>query len=550
MLAVSSASYQFEDLSTFLKVYEESISKASLFLPPGAITGDVANEFKLDLIVPVIGRQGPFSVQVVHRGEDGSLGLHLPEIPTVAQASFDTLFGFIDEVRTMLVASGEFIGRDEYNKMAGQLAVAERAARPSAESDTKAPPRRVVRGIPIPDTSGEQPTLSGTMADRTFRDAMVGMAMEQSTGLLTVKYPDGTARYGYWLRGGPVGWRTEPLNEDEVLGVLLYKAEQITKEQIQESLALMKSDGSRQGEALVKMGVIDFVQLVRVLSKQVEYVLQQVLKDRQGEWMFHVLAELPEQFLTPPMNVPSLLFRGLYTHARDLSGTQLEETLASSMDRYLLIPEEAAHVLGNLQLSRKERGLVDVVLSNSWRLREVFSVSPLGRGQTSAFIWSLMELSLLKMTDQEDQSRTLARIQERIGRKKKSLRGTHFDVLELHWVCMGSEVTPAYERLKQEFSRDRFSDLSPAQEADIQAINAALETAHTVLDSESSRRKYRAEVIEKDTIAGSAEMLGKQGEMAIMRRDRSAACGAFSMAAELVPGESSYRDGLRRATTV
>jgi hypothetical protein len=549
-LAVSSASYQFEDLSTFLKVYEESISKGSLFLPAGAISEDVANEFKLDLIVPIIGRQGPFSAQVVHRAKDGSLGLHLPEIPSTAQAAFDSLFGFIDEVRTMLVASGEFIGRDEYNKMAGQLAVAERAAGPSAESGTPPPPTRAIRGIPIPDTSGEQPTLSGSMADRSLRDSMVGMAMEESTGLLTVKYSDGTARYGYWLRGGPVGWRTEPLNEDEVLGVLLYKAEQITKEQIRDSLALMKADGSRQGEALVKMGVLDFIQLVRVLSKQVEYVLQQVMKDRQGEWMFHVLGELPEQFLAPPMNVPSLLFRGLYTHARELSGKQLEETLTSSMDRYLLIPEEAVRILGDLQLSRKERGLIDVVLSNSWRLREVFSVSPLGRGQTSAFIWSLMELSLLKMTEQEDQSRTLARIQERIGRKKKSLRGTHFDVLELHWVCMGSEVTPAYERLKQEFSRDRFPDLSPTQEADIQAFNAAFETAHTVLGSDSSRRKYRAEVIEKDTIAGSAEMLGKQGEMAIMRRDRSAACGAFSMAAELAPGVSSFRDGLRRATTV
>ena len=549
-MAVRSASYQFEDLTTFLKVYEESISKSSMFLPAGAVTGEVANEFKLDLIVPVIGRQGPFPAQVVHRGPDGSIGLHLPEIPTKAQAAFDTLFGFIDEVRTMLVDSGEFIGRDEYNKIAGQLAVAERAVQAGAASEPKAAPRRASRGIPIPDTSGEQPTLSGTMVDRSLRDAMVGMAMEKSTGLLTVKYPDGSTRYGYWLRGGPVGWRTEPMNEDEVLGVLLYKAEQITKEQIKESLALMKADGSRQGEALVKMGVLDFVQLVRVLSKQAEYVLQRVMQDRQGEWAFHVLAELPEQFLSPALNVPSMLFRALYTHARDLSGKQLEETLAPNMDRYVTIPEEGSHVLENLQLSRKEKGLVDVVQSNSWRLREVFSVSPLGRGQTSAFIWSVMELSLLKMADQEDQSRTLARVEERIDRKKRSLRGTHFDVLELHWVCMGSEVTPAFERLKQEVARDRFTDLTPAQEADIQAINTGLEAAHAMLNSDASRRRYRAEVVEKDTIAGSAEMLGKQGEMAIMRRDRSAACGAFSMAAELVPGEPSYRDGLRRATMV
>ena len=126
-MAVRSASYKFEDLSTFLKVYEESICKSSLLLPSGAVKEDVADEFKLDLIIPVIGRQGPLPVQVVHRGKDGSLGLHLPEIPPKVQASFDTLFGFIDEIRTMFVESGEFIGRDEYNIVAGKLAVAERA---------------------------------------------------------------------------------------------------------------------------------------------------------------------------------------------------------------------------------------------------------------------------------------------------------------------------------------------------------------------------------------------------------------------------------------
>ena len=119
---------------------------------------------------------------------------------------------------------------------------------------------------------------------------MVGFAVEQSTGLLTVKYPDGTLRYGYWLRGGPVGWRTEPMKEDEVLGVLLYKAEQITAEQVKASLEIMKRDGCRQGEALVEMGLLDFATLIRVLGKQNEFVLQKIMTDRQGEWTFHTLS--------------------------------------------------------------------------------------------------------------------------------------------------------------------------------------------------------------------------------------------------------------------
>ena len=548
-MAARHATYEYTTLAVFLKAYEESISKSSLFLPAGAIDGEVANEFKLDVIVPMIGRQGPIPVQVVHRGPDGSLGLHLPEIPVDVKASFDSLFGFIGDVRDFLVDSQQLIGRTEYNDVIRRLAKAETRAKQAEESEGGGNHRRG-RGIPIPDVSSIQSTLSGQMSDRSLRDAMVSFAIERSTGLLKIDYPDGGCRYGYWLNGGPVGWRTEPMNEDEVLGVLLYKAEQITKEQVAESLEIMKRQGSRQGEALVEMGVIDFTQLIRVLSKQAEFVLQQVMSDRSGEWSFFVLSRLPEQFMPTPIKVPSIMFRALYSHAREMNTTQLEEKIQANMDRYLSIEPAATHVMDELQLTKKEKGFIEVVVSSSWRLREVFSVSPLGRGQTSAFVWALDELGLLLMNDQEDESRTKARVNDRIQRKKMQLRGTHFDVIEVHWVCMKSDIKDAYNRLKAEFQADRFSNLEPLQVEAIELINARLDEAHAVLENDSTRRKYRGEVIEKDAIINSAEMLGKQGEMAIMRRDRREACGAFAKAAELLPSEPSFRDGLRRATTI
>ena len=45
----------------------------------------------------------------------------------------------------------------------------------------------------------------------------VDAAVEQVTGLMTIEYPDGKVRYGFWDKGGPVGWRTEPMAEDEAL---------------------------------------------------------------------------------------------------------------------------------------------------------------------------------------------------------------------------------------------------------------------------------------------------------------------------------------------
>lgn len=548
-MAVRQQTYEYSDLGAFLKSYNEHISNASLFFASGTIDKDVANEFKLDLVIPLVGRQGPIPAQVVHRGPDGSIGVHLPEIPGPVQKAFDELLSFIGDVRTHLVESKQLVPREDYNALLKRLAVAETAAE-SGRASSDAPARRAGRGIPIPDTRGQAPLRQGTLSDRSLRDAMVGLAVEQSTGLLTITYPDGTLRYGYWLRGGPVGWRTEPMKEDEVLGVLLYKAEQITAEQVKASLDIMKRDGCRQGEALVEMGILDFATLIRVLGKQNEFVVQQVMNDREGKWTFHSLDRLPEQFLTSPLKVVALLFRALYKHSREMRSAEINGRIEPHLDRYLSISEESNHVLTEMQLNPKEQGLIDVIQSNSWRLREVFSVSPMGRAQTSALLWCLDELSLLDMADQEDVSRTKARIAEQIERKKKQLRGNYFDILELHWVCLRSEVQDAYNRMKKQYDAERFSQLTADQEDTLEKIHARFDEAFASLEADSSRRRYRAEVIEKDAIVNSADMLGKQGEMAIMRRDRAAACGAFAKAAELVPGEASFRDGLRRATTI
>jgi hypothetical protein len=379
---------------------------------------------------------------------------------------------------------------------------------------------------------------------------MVQLAIEQVTGLMTIRYPDKTVRYGFWDRGGPVGWRTDPLAEDEVLGTLLFQAKQVTKEQVQESLELMEQTGSRQGEAMVQMGIMTYPQLVMVLGKQNEFVLQRVMQDRKGEWFFHLLPSLPEQFLAPAIKVPSLLFRALYSRARDLNSKELASLLAPRLDQYLSLDEDSKQVLAEMKFLKKERGLVDVIASSSWRLRELYSVSPLSRAITSAAIWALDEMGFLEFDETEDLERYLARVAGRIARKKAQLRDSHFGVLEIHWICLIEDIEESYRRLKEEFKASRFHDLSEENLQDLTRINERIEEAYAEIHNDRSRRVYRATVIEKDSIVQSAELLGKQGEMAIMRNDRREAVGCFAKASELVPAEARFRDGLQRASSM
>jgi hypothetical protein len=535
--------YSFGSLTEFITTYESAISKGGLFIDADRFEGELAAELKLDLVLPIIGRVGPLRAQVVHRAPDGGVGVRIPEMGEEAKQAFRKIFELVAEVRDYLVTTGQYISRADYDQA---VQVAQRGAA-QAGAGGGGRPRPASRGFPVPDMSSSESALQGSMSDRSLRDAMVQLAVEQVTGLMMIKYPDKSIRYGFWDRGGPVGWRTDPMAEDEVLGMLLFKAEQVTQEQIAQSLEIMEQTGSRQGEAFVQMGIMTYPQLIMVLGKQNEFVLQRVMQDRLGDWSFHLLPELPEQFLASAIKVPSLLFRALYSRARDLSSAELTTLLLPHLDQYLALDPASRQVISEIKFMKKERGLIDVIEGSSWRLRELYSVSPMSRAVTSAVIWALDEMGFLVFELTEDLERYLARVSGRISRKKSQLKDTHFGVLELHWICMDEDVGANYRRLKEEFKADRYHDLPEARLEDLGKINVRLDEAHAAVEAERARRIYRATVIEKDAITQSADLLGKKGEMAIMRQDKAEAISCFSKASELVPSEAKYRDGMRRS---
>ena len=390
------------------------------------------------------------------------------------------------------------------------------------------------------------------MSDRSFRDLVLQLAVDKLRGLVTVTYPDGRVRYGYWDRGGPVAWRTEPTQEGEVLGVLLYRSKQLTREQLAESLEMMEERNMRQGEALIEMGVMSFSQLIMVLGKQVDFILQEIMGERQGKWSFYSMDTLPEKFLPPPLRVPSLLYRGLFSHARSMRGSELQAVHSTRLNAYVSLSEDAKEVLGEIKFSASEARFLEVLQSTSWRLRELFSVSPLSKAVTAAMLWALEEMSFLEYQKSEHSKRTIARIAQRVrSKKKQAFRGSLFDVLEIHWICLPTEIDKAHKKLRAEFDLTKATvklppDVVSASKEIVSKLDEALET----LKPEKSRREYRKKLIEPMMLNQSAELLSKKGEMAIMRKDRREACGCFAKALELVPGHPDFREGLRRSTAL
>ncbi|MCB9779118.1 MAG: hypothetical protein H6742_11190 [Alphaproteobacteria bacterium] len=542
-MAVRRVTRKYDSVIEFLEDREGIFGQGMVLMPAESVRGELAPELKLDLLIPPLGRLGPIPAQVVNRDKDGNVGLHLPEIPDTIQQRLDELDVAIAQLRDWFLARGELVaaGASAASQALGQPSQAVAQAVPAASG-------RAARGFPVPDLSSVEPDLRGTCAEREFRTLLVELAARRATGLLTIRGRGGRIRYGFWSNGGPVGFRSEPLQEGEVLGVLLYKADQITKAQLQESLAIMQQEGCRQGEAFIQLGIMTFPQLVMVLGKQVEFVLQRVLGETDGEWTFHELDALPERFLPSPLKAPGLVFRNLVKQARAMKGETIYEALGPYLDKYVSLPPRLAEIAPEMGFGVSEARLVGTIQESSWRMRELYAVSPMSRAVTAAVMWAFLELGFVEFNEHADDARTFAALRVIIDRKKNQIfKGSHFDVLEVHWICVGEEVEQAYQRLKKEYKPSRYARMDDADRADVDKINVALDAAREALLDDRARREYRKSVIEESKIVQSAELLGKQGDMAVLRNDRRAALTCFSKAAELIPGRPEFRQALMQA---
>lgn len=556
-MATRLAKLQFDSMTEFLARWDSDLSQGSVFLPAGIAPADLAAEFRLDLNLPLGVHLGPFSCQVVHKGADGSIGARIPEISNALQADIDAFFGLLDQIRDWYVEHGEVVRSEDVPDVDALRAELEAQAAniqqiQDATPGTPPPAQRSKqRGLLLPNVAGRSPDAEGELAGRQLRDLLMGLAIEKSTGLLTIVTAEGTKRWGFWLKGGPVGWRAEPIQAEETLGVLLLKAEHITKEQLAQSLQLMESENIRQGEALIEMGLLNFGQMISVLEKQVEFILQNVLHEAEGLWAFHRLDGFQEQFVNPPVRVPSLLYRALRDHSRQMPREQLMERHRPNLDRYVHFNDDTGQVLAEIQFSSVEKRFLEVISANSWRLREIFTVTNLSRNQTACVLWALDELSILDYRDQEDIERYLDRISSRILSKARSiLSATHFDALEIHWISLTDEIEDAHKRLLEEFDPEAYHNLTDELRKGISIIRERVEEAYHYVRDKRQRRAYREEIIETDTIINSADLLAKKGEMAIMKGDSREAVTCWSKALELIPNKTSYKDGLQRAKGV
>ncbi|MFT5586104.1 MAG: hypothetical protein ACI9VR_003701, partial [Cognaticolwellia sp.] len=393
-------------IADFLKTHAGSLAVGAILVPASAIDGELAPEFKVELQLPFGLSTPPIVCQTIQRLADGSVAGQIPELPVEAKLAFAEILDVVAQVRCFLLESGDLVEPGvagwipEFAPEPGEEApppapkatptpLSSHAGPEPALVDALEEPRSTPEPAPVPELSEvgrshpeglllphgfatTQASEEGELGGRLLRQLVMDLGFTGATGILHIQMADGTERYGFWQRGGPVGWRCEPLEPKETLGRLLVRSKHITTEQLDQALAQQAQTQERLGQILVAQGSLPPEQLGPVLSKQVEFVLQLALRAREGTWRF-VPTELGQSFPLQPSNVLTVLYGAMASHGRTLSPDRIFGVIRPQLNKRISLLPSAEGLLEGVPWSADERVLLDALQASSSLVRNVFN---------------------------------------------------------------------------------------------------------------------------------------------------------------------------------
>ena len=575
-MAQRHVSMDLRKLADFLKTYKGSLAAGAILVPAAAIDGELAPEFRVEIQLPFGLSTPPIACQTIQRLPDGSVAGQIPQLPAKAKSAFEAVMDGIAQVRAHLLETGELVEPGAVPVPAPELVSVSEPAKvaspepkvpipapklqepepelafpaerppppPQAELVPEAQPAPAPvaevelshpAGLLLPQAFDQvTPQEEGELGGRLLRQQVMDLGFTGATGILHIQQADGTQRFGFWLRGGPVGWRREPLEPKETLGGLLVRSKHITAEQLQQALSRQGRTQERLGQILVEEGTLPAEQLGPVLSKQVEFVLQLALRAREGSWRFLPM-ELDQSFPLQPINVLEVLYGAMASHGRTLSPDRIFGVIRPQLNKRIKLLPSAEGLIDRARWSPDERLLVDALQASSSLVRNVFNQVDLPRGEVAVILWALSELGVLNFgssAEGVDKKRYLKQItgpiQDRLAKVKDA---NPFDTLDLSWICAQEQVERAYKTWQARFSVERFEVLNQELRAALEEIEGAHQAAYQAIATQAQRRALREGLVGEQAVQDAARLLNEKAQS---MGDAQKASQARAKAADLV----------------
>ena len=528
---------QYNDVFSFLEDYRTSI-RASQYTIPTPEPVERGEPVELQFSVPLLDGVVALSGRVIApMGEHAGVQLDLSVGDGMAR--LEGFYQFVGGLVESMLTSGRFQVTGQWAPGAVPTAGAAGPASSAGGSGG---------GIPLSGSLGT-PSYTGEVNEETLTGLLMALYREKATGILEIVGDEGR-RVGFVRKGGFMCWLSDPIIEDECLGVLLTQARKLSPDQLRESLQMMSDTGTLQGECFIELGFLTFPQMVMSLMTQVEIVTRNVFVVSSGNYSFYPRERLDRSFPNPPMKTPGFLLSYIKRVYATRPSEEVEAEYKPMLDQYSMLATDVSW--DDMRLKKQEKLLVGILQKKSYRFREIFSVSSMGRSQTLQTLMALVRLGVIEFVSEEDSVQVLGRLSEQLAAKFTFQQGQHeFDILEVHWTSCTPQVEEGYRKMHAEYeSFGRGLELPEQAEAHRQEILANLERAYAALKQGSSRKAVRKKYYEPQQHEANAELMAKKAELLIVRNAWEEVLDQYARAIELMPTVAKYKSDLKKATAL
>lgn len=414
---------------------------------------------------------------------------------------------------------------------------------------------RIVRPTPaaeLLDYQNRKPKAVADLVNAPMIQVFEYICRQNARGVLSARTSE--ARISIYFHEGSVAYvESSPFDEATSLGRILVTSKKLSEPALRDALDRSKQQKKSLGRVLVSIGAITKKTLSDALREQAREKIDRTFAWPEGSYEWTAWREPPgdaDLVLTKGMSVFGRFVRSAF---ETVGLSDLEALFTKLMSR-VLVPREGLDSLAPiLGLQQKDMRFVEVALDGEKSVADALTGSNLGRLASLRLIASGIALGFLVFRDgravptsgvlparsrsakENPQLAQLKReLRERLGLLKTM---NFFEMLGVHWSAHHRLYRNAYEKAK--------ADLNPAKPplagapSDVlelaREISRLLDTAFNTLSKEQDRISYRKQLFDKTERQYSADMLMKQGEVALMRGDRAGAMESLETAVELDP---------------
>lgn len=397
-----------------------------------------------------------------------------------------------------------------------------------------------------PDLPWIEPIGSPARVEQLTGERIIDVLLQLSgsgfSGLAEVA-ADGIARQIYFEGGLVVEIRRSPRLSSEELGPMLHMADRIDGQQLAMAAAHAEENHTIFERSLLELELLDQDHIRQAISGRLTFLLRAICEIDRGQIKVFNAQAMPAGYLpAPPLRVhvpvERIIYKRLFERLKMLDTEQRSDMVAGHLDAYPEVAPEGYERLERVVLSPAHTRLVQRILGERRRLREVFTESSLSPSETAAVVHALYRMGVLRFDTSLHKTIVRERFRENVTVKFLSVhKASFFEVLNVHWSSYDEMIDKAYRELSEQFDPSAIPEDMEAEVVErVREIHERVERAYQTLSSHAQRQAYRKRIMPAYKLAHAIPLFMKQSELAERRAEWDEAIDALRRVLEIDPG--------------